>query len=280
MDTRRRLHIHQYLAQYTACNPESGLVLNHKYVDSTIISHAQAVLTQNMNLDIVEADLAKRFPNKRKEHRSKDCLSLLLELKANLPEFTFHQLNHKHINMWTRSIVPFRLLYDSGILFKGKSIFHKDCKRFVKCIFTFLNYTRTRGLMEPLTKVFARLPGQGNKLLEQWLCVMFEIHDINLPGSYTDAHVRWPNPSLTANCPGLLLKRKSSSSMMKTQVGTIVSVINDYLMHINEFEGCAVGTISKKELVGALNHKPGRTPTMCFLALRKTHLSIIASWRI
>ncbi|KAJ1941639.1 hypothetical protein GGF37_003459 [Kickxella alabastrina] len=131
-----------------------------------------------MNLDIVEADLAKRFPNKRKEHRSKDCLSLLLELKANLPEFTFHQLNHKHINMWTRSIVPFRLLYDSGILFKGKSIFHKDCKRFVKCIFTFLNYTRTRGLMEPLTKVFARLPGQGNKLLEQWLCVMFEIHDI------------------------------------------------------------------------------------------------------
>ncbi|KAJ1720927.1 hypothetical protein LPJ53_004505, partial [Coemansia erecta] len=158
----------------------AGLVLKHKYVDPSIIEFAEESLNKKDKLEDIARLLESKFPNKRAEHRSVECLSLLVELRSKTPEFTFHQLNHKHINMWTRTIVPFRHLFDSGLLFKGKSIFHKDCKRFTKCIIDFLTFSASKAASSGIENAFTRGPNQGNKLLEQWLGIMLGIHKSNM----------------------------------------------------------------------------------------------------
>ncbi|KAJ2784706.1 hypothetical protein GGI15_002181 [Coemansia interrupta] len=168
------------LASHTVCNGATGLLLKHKYVDPSIIEFAEESLNKEEKLEDIAKLLESKFPNKRAEHRSVECLSLLVELRSKTPEFTFHQLNHKHINMWTRTIVPFRHLFDSGLLFKGKSIFHKDCKRFTKCIVDFLAFTVSKAANSGIENAFTRGPNQGNKLLEQWLGIMLSIHKSNM----------------------------------------------------------------------------------------------------
>ncbi|KAJ2399034.1 hypothetical protein GGI23_002891 [Coemansia sp. RSA 2559] len=168
------------LAQYTECNSIDGLVLRNKYVDPAIIRYVEAALQSGADLRDLAMDLSVRYPNKKKEHRSLEALQLLVELKHTTPSYTHQQLNHKHINMWTRSIVPFRHLHETGALFKGKTIFHKDCKRFVKAIMEVLSFAVYRGAAATLSSIFGKKPGQGSKLLEQWLNAMFDIHTNNM----------------------------------------------------------------------------------------------------
>ncbi|KAJ2402628.1 hypothetical protein GGI23_000578 [Coemansia sp. RSA 2559] len=168
------------LAQYTECNSIDGLVLRNKYVDPAIIRYVEAALQGGADLRDLAMDLSVRYPNKKKEHRSLEALQLLVELKHTTPSYTHQQLNHKHINMWTRSIVPFRHLHETGALFKGKTIFHKDCKRFVKAIMEVLSFAVYRGAAATLSSIFGKKPGQGSKLLEQWLSAMFDIHTNNM----------------------------------------------------------------------------------------------------
>ncbi|KAJ2427530.1 hypothetical protein GGF47_001736, partial [Coemansia sp. RSA 2524] len=93
--------------------------------------------------------------------------------------FNFRQINNKHINMWTRVIVPFRQVFESGTLYKGKSMFHKDCKRFNKVIMEFVASINTTGLEKANYNMYCRA-GKGSKQLEQWLTAMLHIHKQNM----------------------------------------------------------------------------------------------------
>ncbi|KAJ2676486.1 hypothetical protein GGI25_003521 [Coemansia spiralis] len=225
------------LAQYTICNETEGLVLKNKYIDSMIIQYVESALKSNTDLHDLEMDLAVRFPNKKKEHRSLDALQLLVELKRSTPSYSYQQLNHKHINMWTRSIVPFRHLFESGSLFKGKTIFHKDSKRFVKVIMEVLSFSIYRGYSAPLTSIFAKKAGQGSKLLEQWLNAMFEIHGINMMGFMYKCAIKLSRTFIEAKP---MDRRVQSDSAVMTEerphAKILLATLKEYLAQITEYE--------------------------------------------
>ncbi|KAJ2779993.1 hypothetical protein H4R18_003693 [Coemansia javaensis] len=164
------------LAQHTVCNEEEGLIINHKYVDPAIIEDVGRSLARRVPVDDLVQELSIKYPNKREDGRSPESVNLIVELKSRMPAFSYQQLNHKHINMWTRSISPFRLLYQTGALFRGKSVFHKDYKRFVKVIMVFNAHVIINGIRAVDPDVFVRKAGKGSKLLEQWLTAMLKIH--------------------------------------------------------------------------------------------------------
>ncbi|KAJ2559054.1 hypothetical protein EV175_000514 [Coemansia sp. RSA 1933] len=226
------------LAQYTVCNSVDGLVLKNKYVDPAIIRYVESALKTNINLQDLEMDLSVRYPNKKKEHRSLEALQLLVELKNTTPSYSHQQLNHKHINMWTRSIVPFRHLHESGALFKGKTVFHKDCKRFVKVIMEVVSFAVYRGSMVSLGSIFGKKPGQGSKLLEQWLNAMFDIHANNMLQFMMACATRLartfietkPIDRRTREDQAILADEQPNGKM-------ILSSLKEYLAKITEYEG-------------------------------------------
>ncbi|KAJ2522791.1 hypothetical protein H4217_000507 [Coemansia sp. RSA 1939] len=232
-------HFVRTLAQYTVCNSVDGLILHNKYVDPAIIRYVESALKANVDLRDLELDLSVRYPNKKKEHRSLEALQLLVELKSTTPSYTHQQLNHKHINMWTRSIVPFRHLHEGGTLFKGKTVFHKDCKRFAKALMEVLSYTVYSGpTVGALTSIFGKKAGQGSKLLEQWLNAMFEIHGTNMLDFMVSCALRLARTyvetklSSARTADDLAILRESAP---RTRL--LLAALKEYLAKITEYEG-------------------------------------------
>ncbi|KAJ2600534.1 hypothetical protein GGF39_001723 [Coemansia sp. RSA 1721] len=227
------------LSKNTICNDKDGLILNHKYVEPSIISFVQQLLNQNLSIDNISQELAQKFPNKSQDLRSIGCLKLLIELKSNLSDFSYSQLNHKHINMWTRSIVPFRNLFSTGSLFKGKSRFHKDCKRFAKCLLEFLVYEQAIGDKDNYANIFVKGPSQGSKLLEQWLNAMFKVH-----GKEMASFLLCCSTKLAHSFIGGLMAQKASGGAEKRflecpnpSISELIPVLRSYLAQINEYIG-------------------------------------------
>ncbi|KAJ1727916.1 hypothetical protein LPJ61_004327 [Coemansia biformis] len=164
------------LARHTVCNERQGLILNHKYIDQVVVKDIATGLDNNVSIDDLVHELAQKYPTKKEEHRSHECIELITELRKKLPQFGYEQLNHKHINMWTRTIVPFRQLFDAGTLFRGKPMVHKDCKRFTKAIMDFLANIITNGVTNIDTNMFLKKDDKSGKLLEQWLTAMLVVH--------------------------------------------------------------------------------------------------------
>ncbi|KAJ1642288.1 hypothetical protein LPJ64_005853 [Coemansia asiatica] len=226
------------LSQNTECSDKIGLVLNHKYVEPSIIIFVQQLLNQNLSIDEVSERLAKKFPNKSQDLRSTGCLKLLIELKSNLPGFAYSQLNHKHINMWTRSIVPFRNLFNSGGLFKGKSKFHKDCKRFVKCILEFLVYEQAVGSKDDYKNIFVKGPSQGSKLLEQWLNAMFKVHGKDMASFLRCCSVKLARSFVSStDYQQATVAEKGILKKQDPSIGELIPILKSYLSQINEFLG-------------------------------------------
>ncbi|KAJ2832718.1 hypothetical protein J3B01_004734 [Coemansia erecta] len=167
------------LAKHTSYTKQDGMAFNHKYADADIINDVTRDLAANRPIPNIVQDLAIKFSNKIEQHRSHESIELLIELKKVIPEFNFRQINNKHINMWTRVIVPFRQVFESGTLYKGKSMFHKDCKRFNKVIMEFVASINTTGLEKANYNMYCRA-GKGSKQLEQWLTAMLHIHKQNM----------------------------------------------------------------------------------------------------
>ncbi|KAJ1750550.1 hypothetical protein LPJ79_002824 [Coemansia sp. RSA 1821] len=167
------------LAEHTICNEQDGIVFKHKYADSDIIEDVTRDIANKKPIQAIVHDLAIKFPNKIEQHRSRECIELLLTLQGIIPEFNFQQINNKHINMWTRVIVPFRQVFDCGTLYKGKSMLHKDCKRFTKAIMEFITSVSSKGINNVDYNIF-RKPGKGSKLLEQWMTAMLHTHKMDM----------------------------------------------------------------------------------------------------
>ncbi|KAJ2555720.1 hypothetical protein IWW35_000482 [Coemansia sp. RSA 1878] len=167
------------LAKHTSYTKQDGMAFNHKYADADIINDVTRDLAAKRPIPNIVQDLAIKFSNKIEQHRSHESIELLIELKKVIPEFNFRQINNKHINMWTRVIVPFRQVFESGTLYKGKSMFHKDCKRFNKVIMEFVASINTTGLEKANYNMYCRA-GKGSKQLEQWLTAMLHIHKQNM----------------------------------------------------------------------------------------------------
>ncbi|KAJ2851068.1 hypothetical protein IWW36_001415 [Coemansia brasiliensis] len=167
------------LAEHTVCNERDGIVFKHKYADADIIEDVTRDISNKKPIDTIVHDLAIKFPNKIEQHRSRECIELLLTLQKIIPEFNFQQINNKHINMWTRVIVPFRQVFDCGTLYKGKSMLHKDCKRFTKAIMEFIASVSSKGINGVDLNMF-RKPGKGSKLLEQWITAMLHTHKLDM----------------------------------------------------------------------------------------------------
>ncbi|KAJ2716582.1 hypothetical protein H4R19_000566 [Coemansia spiralis] len=168
------------LAQHTVCNERQGLLLNHKYIDQMVVKDIAAGLENNTPLDTLVEELAQKYPSKKEEHRSYECINLMLELRRKLPEYCCDQLNHKHMNMWTRTFAPFRQLFDSGQLFRGKQMMHKDNKRFAKAIFDFFVHIVANGMGQADPNMYKKGEDKGGKLLEQWLTAMLNHHGQNM----------------------------------------------------------------------------------------------------
>ncbi|KAJ2449820.1 hypothetical protein EV183_004669 [Coemansia sp. RSA 2336] len=167
------------LAEHTVCNEQDGIVFKHKYADAEIIEDVSRDIANKKPIQAIVHDLAIKFPNKIEQHRSRECIELLMTLRNIIPEFNFQQINNKHINMWTRVIVPFRQAFDCGTLYKGKSMLHKDCKRFTKAIMEFIANASIKGVNNVDYNIF-RKPGKGSKLLEQWITAMLHTHKLDM----------------------------------------------------------------------------------------------------
>ncbi|KAJ2002404.1 hypothetical protein H4R26_003623 [Coemansia thaxteri] len=168
------------LVRHTSCDSTRGLTLNHYYVDTAVIQLVEEALSRGVDVKTVTAECQQRFPNKNETHYSVESLELLQELSKKCPGFSFQQLNQKHMNMWTRSIVPFRQVFDTGMLYKGKQLFHKDCKRFAKVFISFFAFVVQNGLSVNYCPTLMKSSGQASKLLEQWVGAMFEQHGIKM----------------------------------------------------------------------------------------------------
>ncbi|KAJ2779992.1 hypothetical protein H4R18_003692 [Coemansia javaensis] len=168
------------LARHSVCNERQGLVLNHMSVDAKIINDVAKGLGGGVDIDELVRQLAAKYPAKKKEHRSHACINLITEMKKKIPRYSYQQLNNKHINMWTRTIAPFRQMFDCGSPYKGKSPFHRDCKRFIKVLLEFLSNMIANGVTQVDLQVFARRADKGCKLLEQWLTAMLATHGVGM----------------------------------------------------------------------------------------------------
>ncbi|KAJ2708566.1 hypothetical protein H4R19_004683 [Coemansia spiralis] len=164
------------LAKHSTLDEREGLIASHRHIDPAIINDVSRGLTRHVAVEDLVQELAIKYPNKKDDGRSFDSISLIIEMKSRMPAFTHLQLNHKHINMWTRTVYPFCSLGRSGELFRGKSIFHKDHKRFIKVLMEFYSYVIINGLRDVDPGLFGRKAGRGTKLLEQWLTAMLRIH--------------------------------------------------------------------------------------------------------
>ncbi|KAJ2502145.1 hypothetical protein GGH96_001314 [Coemansia sp. RSA 1972] len=167
------------LAKHTVYSKQNGMAFSHKYADANIINDVTRDLAAKKPIPNIVQDLAIKFSNKIEQHRSYESIELLIELKKVIPEFDFKQINNKHINMWTRVIVPFRQVFESGTLYKGKSMFHKDCKRFTKVMMEFVASINTTGLAGANYNMYSKA-GKGSKQLEQWLTAMLHVHKQNM----------------------------------------------------------------------------------------------------
>ncbi|KAJ2760291.1 hypothetical protein IWQ56_005519, partial [Coemansia nantahalensis] len=152
------------------------LILNHKYIDPAVVKDIAAGLDNNTHIDDLVKRLAQKYATKKEEHRSYECIGLISRLREKVPQFSWDQLNHKHINMWTRTIVPFRQLFHSGQLFRGKHILHKDCKRFTKAIIDYFVHIIAKGMSHADPNMFVKGADRGSRLLEQWLTAMLVHH--------------------------------------------------------------------------------------------------------
>ncbi|KAJ2894116.1 hypothetical protein IWW38_002672, partial [Coemansia aciculifera] len=168
------------LAQHTTCDSTNGLQLNHSYVDQVAIQLVEDSLSHNVDIGMIVMECSKRFPNKNESHYSVQSIELLVELNKNCPGFSFQQLNQKHMNMWTRAIVPFRQVFETGMLYKSKPLFHKDCKRFAKIFINFVVFIAQNGISADYCPTLIKSAGQASKLLEQWVIAMFEHHGVNM----------------------------------------------------------------------------------------------------
>ncbi|KAJ2635832.1 hypothetical protein GGF40_003367 [Coemansia sp. RSA 1286] len=250
------------LSKNTICNDKDGLILNHKYVEPSIISFVQKLLNQKLSIGNISQELAQKFPNKSQDLRSIGCLKLLIELKSNLSDFSYSQLNHKHINMWTRSIVPFRNLFSTGSLFKGKSRFHKDCKRFAKCLLEFLVYEQAIGDKDNYANIFAKGPSQGSKLLEQWLNAMFKVH-----GKKMASFLLCCSTKLAHSFVGGLMAQKASGGAEKSflerpnpSISELIPVLRSYLAQINDYIGERNDTAFDYNAHTVMQRKPFEAP--------------------
>ncbi|KAJ2448884.1 hypothetical protein GGF42_004954, partial [Coemansia sp. RSA 2424] len=168
------------LARHTSCDGTNGLHLNHSYVDQVAIQLVEDSLSHNVDAALIARECSSRFPNKNDAHYSVQSIELLGELSKNCPGFSLQQINQKHMNMWTRTIVPFRQVFETGMLYKSKPLFHKDCKRFSKVFINFLVFVVQNGIATDYCPTLIKSTGQASKLLEQWIVAMFEHHGINM----------------------------------------------------------------------------------------------------
>ncbi|KAJ2851069.1 hypothetical protein IWW36_001416 [Coemansia brasiliensis] len=168
------------LAEHAECSAKHGLKMNHCPIDSAIINEVASGLNNNIDVAKLAQELAAKYPNKKLEGRSVENINLLISLKQHMPEFTYRQLNSKHTNMCTRTIIPFHDIIDIGRPFKSKTIFDKDCKRFVKVIMEFYSYVIANSIHTVDLNLYARKSGKGSKLLEQWLTAMLNTHKQNM----------------------------------------------------------------------------------------------------
>ncbi|KAJ2458236.1 Vacuolar protein sorting-associated protein 4 [Coemansia sp. RSA 2424] len=175
-----KTHFVRTLARHTTCDGTNGLHLNHSYVDQVAIQLVEDSLSHNVDAAIIAQECSSRFPNKNDAHYSVQSIELLGELSKNCPGFSLQQLNQKHMNMWTRTIVPFRQVFETGMLYKSKPLFHKDCKRFSKVFINFLVFVVQNGIVTDYCPTLIKSTGQASKLLEQWIVAMFEHHGVNM----------------------------------------------------------------------------------------------------
>ncbi|KAJ2482225.1 hypothetical protein IWW56_001246 [Coemansia sp. RSA 2131] len=224
------------LARHTTYSKQEGMVFNHKYADADIINDVTRDLSLKKPIPNIVQDLAIKFSNKIEQHRSHESIELLIELKKVIPEFNFRQINNKHINMWTRVIVPFRQVFESGTLYKGKSMFHKDCKRFNKVIMEFVASINTTGLSRANYNMYCKA-GKGSKQLEQWLTAMLHIHKQDMVEYLY---------SCSAKMAFTYIRSKGKTSCSKSEIEflnatshtprSILLVLKDYMDEIVKYE--------------------------------------------
>ncbi|KAJ2560214.1 hypothetical protein GGH12_005007 [Coemansia sp. RSA 1822] len=224
------------LARHTTYSKQEGMAFNHKYADADIIDDVTRDLSLKKPIPNIVQDLAIKFSNKIEQHRSHESIELLIELKKVIPEFNFRQINNKHINMWTRVIVPFRQVFESGTLYKGKSMFHKDCKRFNKVIMEFVASINTTGLSRANYNMYCKA-GKGSKQLEQWLTAMLHIHKQDMVEYLF---------SCSAKIAFTYIRSKGKTSCSKSEIEflnatshtprSILLVLKDYMDEIIKYE--------------------------------------------
>ncbi|KAJ2316562.1 hypothetical protein GGI00_006978, partial [Coemansia sp. RSA 2681] len=168
------------LAQHTSCDGTNGLHLNYSYVDQVAIQLVEDSLSHNIDAAIIAQECSSRFPNKSKCHYSVQSIELLGELSKNCPGFSLQQLNQKHINIWGRTVVPFRQVFEMGKLYKSKPLFHNDCKKFSKVLINFLAFVVQNGIAADYCPTLIKSMGQASKLMEQWIVAMFGHHGVNM----------------------------------------------------------------------------------------------------
>ncbi|KAJ2303892.1 hypothetical protein IWW55_002695, partial [Coemansia sp. RSA 2706] len=154
------------LAKHTLCDPTEGLTFKYRFVDTKYIQEIGTMLDKKCPPSEIVQAIAVKHSNKLDENLLLRSIELLVILKQAIPNFTYCQINHRHTNMWTRAIVPFRQAFESGALYKGKSLFSADCKRFVKALIMFLSEASRLGGIEKISYGMFVVPGKNTKLLD------------------------------------------------------------------------------------------------------------------
>ncbi|KAJ1824649.1 Vacuolar protein sorting-associated protein 4 [Coemansia sp. RSA 2675] len=226
------------LAQHTTCDDVNGLGLNHTYMDQSAIQLVEDSLSHNVGIQDIVAECNRRFPNKNEAHYSVESIELLVELSRNCPGYSFQQLNQKHMNMWTRAIVPFRQVFETGTLYKSKQLFHKDCKKFAKVFINFFTFVIQSGITADYAPTLIKNAGQASKLLEQWAIAMFEHHGTNMSKFFfrcglhlCRAYIRSKQVVYPTAAEHAILTSPGPSA------GDVLAVLKSYYGYICEYEG-------------------------------------------
>ncbi|KAJ2827695.1 hypothetical protein IWW50_001760, partial [Coemansia erecta] len=162
------------LAENTACS-DQGLTFQCRFVDCKYIKEVSDGLLQELSPNVIAESIAAKHSTKLDQKILLDSIEFLALIKRSIPNLSYGQINHRHTNMWTRIIVPFRQVFASGAFYKSKSMFHRDCKRSAKLLVQFMRNIIATGIESADLDMFNK-PGKTIKLMDLWLTAMLRMH--------------------------------------------------------------------------------------------------------
>ncbi|KAJ2734446.1 Vacuolar protein sorting-associated protein 4 [Coemansia sp. BCRC 34962] len=226
-------------------------------MDQSAIQLVEDSLNHNVSIQAIVAECNSRFPNKNEAHYSAESIELLVELNKNCPGYSFQQLNQKHMNMWTRAIVPFRQVFETGTLYKSKQPFHKDCKKFAKVFINFFTFVIQSGITADYAPTLIKNAGQASKLLEQWAIAMFEHHGASMSNFFfrcglhlCRAYIRSKQVVYPTATEHAILTSPSPSA------SDILAVLKSYYGYICEYEGVTPAAKFEMDTRNMQSNKP------------------------